>query len=98
MNYHEYIHSEKWRQKKKRLKADSCDKCGFRHELDLHHLNYDCLGKETESDVTTLCRRCHRDLHYEQRRGMASETMIRKQYIITQKEFEEHKLFVAKAG
>ena len=98
MDYQEYIHSKRWEQQKKKLKANSCDKCGFKYELDLHHLNYDNLGEEKTSDVSTLCRRCHRDIHYEQRKGEVSETMIRQNYQVTEREYKQHDKFVTIAG
>ena len=36
-----------------------CEQCESSYELDLHHKNYDCLGKETFSDVKVLCIDCH---------------------------------------
>jgi hypothetical protein len=32
-------------------------------ELNLHHLNYDCLGRETLTVVVVLCQGCHQKRH-----------------------------------
>jgi hypothetical protein len=31
--------------------------------MDIHHLNYERLGRETRFDITTVCRRCHENVH-----------------------------------
>lgn len=32
-------------------------------EINLHHLNYDCLGREKLIDVVVLCQKCHKNRH-----------------------------------
>lgn len=37
-----------------------CEGCGGdREELELHHLNYERLGDELDSDLVLLCVQCH---------------------------------------
>ena len=68
MNYHEYIASREWRQNPARLAE--LEASGFRcrlcngdctgSALEVHHRTYANLGNEQRSDLTTLCRSCHR--------------------------------------
>lgn len=66
----DYLKSEHW--KSFRLftltHRPHCENCGLSRDLcrlfylcdlDIHHLNYKCLGKESQSDVRVLCRGCH---------------------------------------
>lgn len=79
MSYRGYLkNSEHW-QNLRRLaleesKKDSptnnrfgrCKKCGYepyKPILQLHHLNYEHMGKETLDDVMLLCPRCHKAEH-----------------------------------
>jgi HNH endonuclease len=67
VDYNEYIQSEGWDAKRKRrLKKDgyTCQRCGAKNKpLDVHHLNYDRLGKERMGDLESLCRHCHDKEH-----------------------------------
>ena len=91
--YQQYLNSGWWKHYKHLNKENKCEKCGFKHELDLHHRNYDNIGREKESDTITLCRRCHNDLHYEQQRaGVVSEIVIRRNYNISEREYKEYVL------
>ena len=92
--YQQYLNSGWWKHYKRLNKKNKCEKCGFRHELDLHHRNYDNIGREKENDTITLCRRCHNDTHYEQRSETPTELMVRQSYAITQKDYNQHKEFV----
>ena len=41
-----------------------CQICGALKNLDVHHLRrLSALGDDTESNLITLCRKCHRALH-----------------------------------
>ena len=67
MNYVEYIGSEAWRRNPARLKALSdadgrCRLCHGNGGLEVHHSNYERLGRELESDLIALCRACHREV------------------------------------
>ena len=66
MNYHEYIHSEMWRSKKAQIIRDAhyrCQECGSTMRLQCHHISYERLGKELDSDLAVLCEVCHKELH-----------------------------------
>lgn len=65
-DYHEYLISPHWLKfKKEVLKhyGKKCSRCGDTKKLNVHHLNYECLGKETFNDVVVLCQSCHRKEH-----------------------------------
>ena len=40
-----------------------CEKCDSTESLELHHLTYSDLGKESQSSVVVLCRSCHQYQH-----------------------------------
>lgn len=98
MNYEDYIYGgatlpgyRGWDTMRRiRLMEDkyTCQKCGRKHELKVHHLTYERFGKEEIKDLITLCVRCHGDLHYFGNRIPATERMILQQTMITQEEFK----------
>ena len=60
--YDDYLKTKHWkyfREKSIEDKNYKCEQCESSYELDVHHKNYDCLGKETFSDVKVLCIDCH---------------------------------------
>jgi hypothetical protein len=63
VDYQTYIESPQWRHRRASfLKThDRCERC--RHRLgrwkQVHHLNYNRLGRELDSDLQALCKRCH---------------------------------------
>jgi 5-methylcytosine-specific restriction endonuclease McrA len=64
--YQAYLCSKHWRTlREKRLKKDDyrCSKCGFPYRLQVHHRTYKRLGRERLTDIITLCRRCHEEVH-----------------------------------
>lgn len=63
-NYDEYMQSERWAERKRRLfekRGYVCEMCGaFGLPLDVHHKNYDRLGNELDEDLLIVCREyCH---------------------------------------
>ncbi len=44
--------------------GNKCTKCGSAKNLDIHHKHYN-LSKLTYYDLITLCRRCHKIEHNE---------------------------------
>lgn len=62
-DYRKYITSTEWEEKKRLYKKDHCQICNSKNNLDTHHLNYKNLGDETEKDLATLCRTCHKVFH-----------------------------------
>lgn len=68
--YHEYINSQKWKNKAKKIrKRDdyTCRLCNAKDvELHVHHSTYERLGCETDNDLITLCAPCHKKFHNKQ--------------------------------
>ena len=94
MNYKEYMLSELWRiTRGMQLHEDkhTCQMCGRKQELRVHHLTYENLGQEKDGDLQTLCVRCHNDVHAE-RGQRADEFMILNQTPITQIEYENRSM------
>lgn len=88
MPYQEYVNSKWWKAWKRLHKQSKCQICGFRYELDVHHLNYDNLGDEKDSDLITLCRRCHWDEHYYAGCIEPTEKILVKQRWVTEEEYQ----------
>jgi 5-methylcytosine-specific restriction endonuclease McrA len=67
MDYHSYLQSEAWNQKrKKRLAKDKyrCQDCGVEGvPLHVHHRTYKRLGRERMSDLVSVCPSCHDARH-----------------------------------
>jgi 5-methylcytosine-specific restriction endonuclease McrA len=67
------------------LKAGGkCERCGVvTTKFDVHHVNYDRLGEERDTDLEVLCRTCHEGHHVDETRRhnlgvylkLASETL-----------------------
>jgi 5-methylcytosine-specific restriction endonuclease McrA len=61
--YLERINSPEWRELKERLilkRGNCCQQCGKeRKTLHLHHVTYERLGNERDSDLILLCAGCH---------------------------------------
>lgn len=61
-----YLRSIEWQELRKAvLYRDSyaCKVCGVTHQLEVHHITYERLGKEELSDLVTICRKHHQQLH-----------------------------------
>ena len=64
--YEEYLQSVKWIKKRNEAlrKSDyECSNCGNQLNLQVHHLNYNTLGNESQSDLLVLCSFCHSQIH-----------------------------------
>lgn len=67
--YDRYIASQEWKDKRERSLKFAyskgkywCQDCGWdfpKDQLEVHHLTYDRLGKERDSDLLVVCSRCH---------------------------------------
>lgn len=65
-DYDEYICSREWSRRKEeyfRKKPRECKICGSGKNIQLHHVNYERLGYEDDSDLVPLCHDCHFLLH-----------------------------------
>jgi 5-methylcytosine-specific restriction endonuclease McrA len=60
-----YLLSEHWKSlRKAKIKINpSCEICGAKRRLDVHHIRYRNIYDVTVEDLQTLCRRCHKKHH-----------------------------------
>ena len=62
-----YMRSDTWNKLRKSvLKRDnySCQGCNIEDvSLEVHHITYKRLYKERKSDLVSLCRNCHQEIH-----------------------------------
>ena len=64
--YVNYLKSSHWKRTKNRFfqkKRYNCSLCWWNKDLVVHHKQYDNLNRETQKDLTYLCRPCHDRLH-----------------------------------
>lgn len=78
VKYNNYLRSIYWLAvKRKVLLRDrfTCQDCGKKRLLQVHHLTYEHLGKEMAhlEDLVTLCKPCH-----EARHGIKRKTIVPK--------------------
>ncbi len=59
-------YTPEWRalRRMKLAAVNECEKCGFKHELNVHHKHYKTYGNEKMEDLKVLCKRCHNDFHH----------------------------------
>ena len=61
-----YMRSSAWKLRKLAtlmVQNDQCKLCSSTHDLQLHHLTYERLGNEYQSDLVVLCGQCHQNQH-----------------------------------
>lgn len=67
VEYEEYINSHAWRVKRLgyfQNREKRCLGCGTTSEaIQLHHVTYERLGSELDSDLRALCQKCHSFIH-----------------------------------
>lgn len=70
-DYDAYLRSPIWKLKRNYIlsqRGNMCESCG-RHKrkgkviLQVHHLTYDRIGRELDSDLMLLCKQCHEEIH-----------------------------------
>ena len=65
--YDKYLLSDEWQARRRRiLDRDNhrCQQSGCGQQADhVHHLTYERVGEEWDSDLTSICLPCHRRLH-----------------------------------
>lgn len=62
MTYSEYLLTDHWRRMRERiLERDNrqCVECTETENLHVHHLTYERVGCELDTDLITLCELCH---------------------------------------
>lgn len=83
--YQEYLKSEHWNNVKNAMLhlkyVPKCEMCGAADEvLDVHHITYEYLGNENQSDLCVLCHTCHEKVHEEGIRLKVVQDDNRKKY------------------
>lgn len=66
--YDAYLQSPEWAVKRETILSRCrrvCEMCGSAPATDVHHLTYERVGAEMESDLLGLCRGCHDTIHFE---------------------------------
>ena len=72
LNYKEQLADSRWLQKKAEILIRdnyTCQKCGAKSHLNVHHLSYEkgkLAWEYPNEKLITLCKNCHEDLHREQ--------------------------------
>jgi hypothetical protein len=63
--YKKYLKLDHWKGLSRRIRQErgNCQECGKKYNLNVHHLNYDRIGNELESDLIVLCKWCHNLRH-----------------------------------
>lgn len=69
MKYQDYLQTRYWwtiSEFTKTINNYRCEKCGKKKNLNVHHLNYKCIGYEhldTHNKLKCLCEKCHNEIH-----------------------------------
>ena len=66
IDYQDYLNNWLWEERKAFLLKNSgyrCELCGSGKNLTVHHITYDRIGAEKDSDLLVVCRNCHRQIH-----------------------------------
>ncbi len=63
--YYTYLLSCKWRKIRTKIikERKSCERCGSKIILQLHHKTYENIFNEKDEDLELLCRKCHKLEH-----------------------------------
>jgi phage terminase large subunit GpA-like protein len=72
--YEAVLESDAWHERRRERAArtnGTCERCGAGGILQLHHLTYERLGRERDSDLELLCPTCHEEADQERREETA---------------------------
>ena len=64
--YYEYLNSPEWKEKRNLvLQRDNftCQRCKKEPADDVHHISYHTIYKESLTDLLSVCRNCHLEIH-----------------------------------
>ena len=65
--YERYLLTAQWKAKaeaRKQIDNYTCQMCGRREDLQVHHLTYhNIMREDVQKDLVTLCGDCHRRVH-----------------------------------
>jgi hypothetical protein len=68
--YRDYLRTQAWKNMRRWVLErddDACTRCGTTVNLEVHHLSYERLGRESPDDLLTLCATCHEETHAPER-------------------------------
>lgn len=68
--YAQYLLSDAWRRVRNHKLREvkwTCEKCGSKRNLQVHHTTYERLGAEWSTDLKVLCEGCHEGEHPRER-------------------------------
>lgn len=71
--YLAYLNSSSWRARRNRALQEAkfrCQRCDAKRDLEVHHLTYERLGAELDSDLEVVCFTCHKGEHRAAAEGM----------------------------
>lgn len=78
--YNKYLKSPQWKAKRELWFATYgkyCRACGTTFgPIQLHHMTYERLGRESMRDLVALCTKCHREVETLYRRAGRSDRMM----------------------
>jgi hypothetical protein len=69
--YVDYLQTVEWRRRRDariRQADHRCERCAAKQALQVHHVHYERLGEERDTDLEVLCRGCHEGLHRDESR------------------------------
>ena len=68
--YRRYLKTQHWQQIRAKVlqrAGNKCEMCGFEPwrpgTLQVHHLSYDRVGRESLEDLVAICPKCHMKIH-----------------------------------
>ena len=66
--YEKYLNSKHWRDLRKNIAYKQSNRCQICYKLikkgyHIHHLTYDNIGNEKDTDLMFLCENCHNKIH-----------------------------------
>ena len=65
-SYSDYLETRHWKTVRESALIEAefmCQKCRSQDGLHVHHLTYERIGEEIDSDLMVLCSRCHIEEH-----------------------------------
>lgn len=84
--YEKYVKADCWQLRRDMFirRFELCELCGHNKSSQVHHLTYERLGCELDSDLVATCDGCHRAMH-----GLTGGTPLEwiQQFIETSMEF-----------
>lgn len=83
-SYAKYLKSKHWQRQIELHRRGACFCCFRTESLQLHHIDYERIGKELETDLVTVCDSCHQSIHrivQSKRSGLASAHFVLREMI-----------------